>query len=68
MKTYAWFIVAGDINSPPKRSATLRMFIQMTATGSGTTHTECIVVFLRQLLRDRSTVLRYTCIVYLVLM
>ena len=45
MKTHAWFIVAGDINLPPKRSATLRMFIQLTAAGSGTTHTERIVVF-----------------------
>jgi hypothetical protein len=39
MKTHAWFTVAGDINLPPKRSATLRTFIQMTAAGSGTTHT-----------------------------
>jgi hypothetical protein len=67
--TYAWFIVAGDMNLPQKRSATLRMFIQLAVTCSWTIHTECIVVFLRQQwLRDRSTVLRYTYIAYLVFM
>jgi hypothetical protein len=58
---HACFIVAGNINLPPKQRATLR-----TLACSGTTHTECIVVFLRQQwLRDRPTVLRHSTLLIL---
>jgi len=68
MKIWVRFIAAGDINSTLKYfCATLHIFVLLAVTCSSGMHRECIYAFpLQQWLRERTVLLRYTYIAYVV--